>query len=112
MDKTVLFWILFGVIGFAFALAVQMRVVIAKVLRMSAKAKFPETHDRDLVAIVRSTPDRAADLVSGLQPIKAYIQQNHGGAVRHLSIARRYSMILPVILLGVVAIGRFGLGVI
>ncbi|MEO0449547.1 MAG: hypothetical protein AAFZ74_04395 [Pseudomonadota bacterium] len=46
MDKTLLFWMVVGAVGFAFALAVQMRIVTALVLRRALGAWRAELTDR------------------------------------------------------------------
>jgi len=110
--EALIFWIVFGVVGFALALGLQMRVLVAKVLRMAAKAKFPEASDADLVLVVKATPDHTEALPPGLTEISVFLKHTYDGAVRHLTLARRSSTYLPVLLLIVVFIGRFVLGVI
>ena len=116
MDKTVLFWILLGVLGFAFALAVQMRIVTALVLRRALGA-WRETF------VDREKANRAVILAAGALPLAddveaetseavAYLRETYASALGHLRTARRYSIVTPVLLLGLVAIGRTILGVI
>ncbi len=112
MVTALVFWIIFGVVAFALALALQMRFIVAKVLRMAAKAKFPSVADADLVTVVKAMPDHTGALLPALSEVSQHIQTAHDGAVGHLVLARRGCMILPVVLLAVVLAGRFVLGVI
>lgn len=116
MDKTVLFWILFGVLGFGFALAVQMRVMVALVLRRALKAWRTDLEDRAKAnsAVVwaagsKPLPDATKPWLS---EAVAHLQATYPMPLNHLRKARRYSTILPVLLIVLVAVGRFGLGVI
>ena len=116
MDKTVLFWILFGVLGFAFALAVQMRIVTALVLRRALGAWREAFVDREkanhAVVLAASAAPLSGDLERETQDAVAHLKDTYASALGHLRTARRYSIIAPVLLLGLVAIGRTVLGVI
>ncbi|MEM7330052.1 MAG: hypothetical protein AAF437_15020 [Pseudomonadota bacterium] len=116
MDKTVVFWILFGGVGFAFALAVQMRVMVALVLRRALKAWQPELEDRlkanSVVIAAANRGPLAADSEAWLSDAVTYLRDHYPLPLGHLRMARRYSVILPVILILLIALGRFGLGVI
>ena len=116
MDKTVLFWILFGILGFAFALAVQMRVVTALVLRRALGAwrdgfTDRETANQAVILAAGATP-LADDLEPEMTEAVEHLQTTYASALGHLRTARRYSIVAPVLLLGLVAIGRIVLGVI
>ena len=111
-----LFWLLFGVLGFAFALAVQMRIVTALVLRRALGA-WRE------VFLDRQKANRAVILAAGATPLAdnlepdmpeavAHLRETYSSALGHLRTARRYSIVTPVLLLALVAIGRTILGVI
>ena len=109
MDKTLLFWILMGGLGFAFALAIQMRMITALVLRRALKAWREDYADRVKAnAVVVAAAGRA--------PIEddavAYMRETYPSPLAHLRSARRYSVILPVLLVGVLALGRLVWGVI
>ena len=116
MDKTVLFWILFGLLGFAFALAVQMRVMVALVLRRALKAWRPVFEDRVkanqvviLAAGADPWPDETeSDLVAGAQ----HLRDTYPLPLGHLHKARRYSVIAPVLLVILLALGRVVWGVV
>lgn len=109
MDKTLLFWILVGGLSFAFALAVQMRVITALVLRRALKAWREEFADRVKAnAVVVAAASGAPAETEAV----AYMQDTYPSPLAHLRTARRYSVILPVLLVGVLALGRLVLGVI
>ena len=116
MDKAVLFWILVGGLGFAFALAVQMRVIVALVLRRALKAWREDLSDRIKAnaAVVSAAGDQALppDAEPWLRDAAEHLKTTYPNPLRHLRTARRYSLILPVLLLGVLCLGRFIWGVI
>lgn len=116
MDKTVLFWILFGVLGFAFALAVQMRIVTALVLRRALGAWRESFIDRTkanrAVVLAAGAAPLSSELESETSEAVTHLRETYASALGHLRTARRYSLIAPVLLLGLVAIGRVVLGVI
>ena len=116
MDKTVLFWILFGVLGFAFALAVQMRVVTALVLRRALGAWRESFLDREkanrAVILAAGGAPLSSEIDTDTQDATRHLRDTYASALGHLRTARRYSIIAPVLLLGLVAIGRTVLGVI
>ncbi|MEM7639252.1 MAG: hypothetical protein AAF269_09320 [Pseudomonadota bacterium] len=116
MDKTVLFWILFGVLGFGFALAVQMRVMVALVLRRALKAWRSDLEDRVKANSVVVWAAGAKPLPESAKPwlseAVAHLQATYPMPLNHLRRARKYSIVLPVLLIVLIAIGRFGLGVI
>ena len=116
MAKIVIFWILLGSVGFAFALAVQMRMMIALVLRRALKAWRPEFEDRvkaneAVVAaageapIPESTPSGQAEAIE-------HLRTTYPNPLSHLRTARRYSVVTPVLLFVLLVMGRFVLGVI
>lgn len=115
MDKTVLFWILFGLLAFGFALAVQMRVVVAMVLRRALKAWRVDMEDRIKANAVVVQAANNAPMPETAEPwlsdAAAYLQATYPMPLKHLRTARRYSVILPVLLIVLIVIGRFGLGV-
>ena len=115
MEKTVLFWILLGVLGFAFALAVQMRLVTALVLRRALGAWRERFLDRtaanQAVVLAAGAAPVSSDLDEDMREAVSHLRTTYASALGHLRTARRYSVILPVLLLGVVALGRTVLGV-
>ena len=116
MDRTVLFWILIGGLGFGFALAVQMRMMIALVLRRALKAWNAVFDDRikanqAVMLAARPTADLESD-DADLLAAATHLRETYPNPLAHLQTARRYSLILPVLLLAVLALGRAALGVI
>ncbi|MEL6858981.1 MAG: hypothetical protein AAFO74_11375 [Pseudomonadota bacterium] len=119
MAKIVLFWILLGSTGFAFALAVQMRMMIALVLRRALKAWRPVFEDRGLAnqAVILAASDEAsdeqgADANGDVHAAAKHLRTTYPNPLNHLRTARRYSVVTPVLVLALFAFGRFGLGVI
>lgn len=116
MDKTVVFWILLGVLGFAFALAVQMRVMVALVLRRALKAWRPAFEDRasanKVVILAAATAPEPEDTQSELTEAAQHLRTTYPMPLGHLRTARRYSVILPILLLLLLGLGRAALGVI
>ena len=115
MDKTVLFWILFGVLGFAFALAVQMRIVTALVLRRALGAWRARFLDRQIanqaVMFAAAADDPSETTDTDIGEAIAHLRETYAPALGHLRTARRYSIIAPVLLLALAAAGRTVLGV-
>ena len=111
-----MFWILVGGLGFAFALAVQMRMMIALVLRRALKAWRGVFEDRAKANRAVILAAGAAPLPSDLEPdIKDAVEHLHAtypNPLAHLRTARRYSLMTPVILFAVLVLGRTVLGVI
>ncbi|MEZ5946185.1 MAG: hypothetical protein R3C13_14500 [Hyphomonas sp.] len=102
---TLMAWILFGVVGFAFLLAVQMRFLISVSLRRALAAEFggdyraPE-HIASVQATRNATSgDRGADWLAGKYP----------QPLAYLRLARRVSYTAPMGLFLLLAFMRFGL---
>ena len=116
MDKTVLFWVLVGGLGFAFALALQMRVITALVLRRALKAWRDEFADRvaanEAVVVAASKAPMPEALAPASREAAQHLRDTYPNPLAHLRTARRYSTVLPVLLTGVVALGRLVWGVI
>lgn len=109
MDKTLLFWILVGGLSFGFALALQMRMITALVLRRALKAWREDYADR---AKANAVVVAAASQAPAEDEAVAYMQATYPSPLAHLRAARRYSVILPALLVGVLALGRLVWGVI
>ncbi len=112
MDQIVIFWIVLGLAGFGLALALQMRMMVAKVLSISVGASYPKLHHNDVRAVVRASPLVAvpAEFSAELNGVRDWLREQHPGAVSHLARARRWSVILPFVVLAIAALGRFKLG--
>lgn len=109
MEKIVLFWIVFGVLGFAFALGVQMRVMIALVLRRALMAREAGLDEGKANAAIIEAAAADGD---ALGQRAAHLVEVYPQPLRHLRLARRVSIITPVMLLMLLLVGRFGIGVI
>ncbi len=111
MDQTIVFWIVLGVVGFGLALALQMRFMVAKVLAISVAAQYPELHHNDVRAVVLASPlaDAPVEFSAELSAVRNQLREQHPGAVGHLARARRWSVILPFVVLVIAAFGRFKL---
>lgn len=116
MDKTILFWVLVGGLGFAFALAMQMRVVTALVLRRALGAWREDLQDRvkaNQAVIGAAGPGGVPpESAPWLSDAVTHLQATYPNPLRHLRTARRFSLVTPMLLLGVLALGRFVWGVI
>ncbi len=116
MDKTVLFWIVLGSLGFAFVLAVQMRVITAMVLRRALKAWRPALEDRlkanQAVILAAAATPVPGDTDTDIADAAAHLRSVYPMPLGHLRTARRYSILLPILLLGLLGLGRLVLGVI
>ena len=110
MAKIVIFWILLGGLGFAFALAVQMRMMIALVLRRALKAWRGEFEDRAkanaAVILAAGAADTEVDPEPALQDAAQHLRETYPKPLAHLKTARRYSVVTPVLLLVLVIVGR------
>ncbi len=116
LDKTLLFWIVVGAVGFGFALAVQMRVVTALVLRRALGAWRTELTDRVKAntAVVwaagaRPMPDETKPW---LADAVAHLRETYPNPLKHLRTARRYSIVMPVLLFAILVLGRTVFGVV
>ena len=116
MAKIVIFWILLGSVGFAFALAVQMRMMIALVLRRALKAWRPEFEDRvkanEAVMVAASEVPIPESAPAGLSEAIEHLRTIYPNPLCHLRTARRCSVVTPVLLFVLLVMGRTILGVI
>ncbi|MCR9194706.1 MAG: hypothetical protein NXH88_08245 [Hyphomonas sp.] len=116
MAKVVVFWIVLGGLAFAFALAVQMRMMIALVLRRALKAWNVAFEDRaranDAVMLAAVQGEFERDLDADTKAAAEYLRSTYPNPLSHLRTARRYSLVTPVLLIMVLAVGRAVLGVI
>lgn len=104
---TVIFWTLAVITVFALALAAQMRMMISVVLRRALAAKFGGgPNDLEYRAAILSLGRGEADTEA-----RKYLEAEYPNPLAHMKLARRVSMGGPVILLAIVAAGKFWLGV-
>ncbi|MEP1142939.1 MAG: hypothetical protein ABJH52_04410 [Henriciella sp.] len=116
MAKIVIFWILLGGVGFAFALAVQMRMMIALVLRRALRAWRPALEGREkanqAVMLAAAPEPVPAETDRDVAEATVHLRETYPNPLNHLRTARRYSLVTPVVLLGLLVLGRTALGVI
>lgn len=99
--------------GFAFALAVQMRVLIGMVLRKALAARDNRLDAGQANAAIgwaAGRTDVPVDAESWLAPQVDHLRSEYPRPLAHLQIARRWCVISPVLVVLLVAIGRFRLG--
>ena len=103
---TVVFWALAVILAFAITLAAQMRMMISIVLRRALAAKFGGgPNDAEYRAAIFAYGRGPADSEAG-----RYLEAEYPRPLAHLALARRVSLIAPLLLLAVVLAGRFTLG--
>ena len=116
MAKVVFFWIVLGGLAFAFALAVQMRMMIALVLRRALKAWNTAFEDRakanQAVVLAASQAGSGDVLEPEMTAAVTHLRTTYPNPLSHLRTARRYSLVTPVLLVVLLALGRVILGVI
>ena len=100
------FWTIFAALCFAFALAIQMRIVLGVVVARALRAR-DETLD---IAPSRLAMVRAGNGESG-DDLTDHIHSTYPEQVRQLRLARKVSVVTPVLIVITVAIWRiFGQG--
>jgi hypothetical protein len=105
---TALFWILLGLAVFAFLLAIQMRMIISIALRRALAAHFgglPTDTPYRLAVVEATAPSPASE------PAR-HLATTYPTPLSHLRLARRACFIVPLLILPILAAGRFSLGVI
>lgn len=101
MLGSALFLALIGALLFAFALAMQMRMMIGVVIARALRARdsvlgIPESR----LAVVL-----AANGEAGGEPVK-HIQDTYPDQMKHLRLARTVSKVTPFLVLAVIVAGR------
>lgn len=102
MPTSLFFWILIGILLFAFALAVQMRMMIGVVVARALRARYsalgvPESR----LAVVLAGNGEAGD-----EPVQ-HIYETYPDQIKQLRLARRVSRITPVLVFLVIVAERF-----
>lgn len=102
MIGAITFWVLLGLTGFAFALAIQMRIIIGVVIARALRARDKALAIRESrLAVVKAgngeTGEAAVDHIHATYPAQ----------VRQLRLARRVSLVTPALILLVLALGRY-----
>ena len=98
---TALFLALIGILVFAFALAIQMRMMIGVVVARAWRARYsalgiPESR----LAVVLAGNGEEGD-----EPVQ-HIYETYPDQVKQLRLARRVSKVTPFLVLLVAAVGR------
>ena len=102
MAGTVLFWILLGLTGFAFALAVQMRIMIGVVVARALRARDSELPiPESRLAMVKAGNGDTGEVEVD------HIHATYPAQVRQLRLARRVSSVTPVLIVLILAAGRY-----
>ncbi len=104
--QIILFWTAVGVLVFGFALAVQMRVMVARVLKIALEA-----HDENLdEAEARQVVSKAADISRPQAELPAanvsHLQEAHPAAINHLRLARKATRVLPPFVFLLLVLGK------
>lgn len=93
---------------FAFALAAQMRMIISVALRRALAAKYgglPTAAEYRLAVVEAASPAQASEAA-------IHLAKTYPNPLSHLRLARRASLVAPVLILLLLIIGRLALGVI
>lgn len=109
----IIYWTLVVLAAFAFALAVQMRVMIGVVLRKALVARNPSLDAGKANAAIgwaANGTELPAESDTWLREEVAHLNAEYPRPISHLRIARRWCVIGPVLVLLLLALGRFRLG--
>ena len=102
MAGTVAFWVLLGMAAFAFALAIQMRVLIGVIVARALRARDKALPIRESrLAVVK-----ACNGETGL-PETDHIHQMYPAQMRQLRLARKVCVAMPIMIVLIIAAGRF-----
>ncbi|MEO1028574.1 MAG: hypothetical protein AAFX02_05895 [Pseudomonadota bacterium] len=102
----VAFWIIFGITLFAAALSMQMRIMIAITLARCLAADRPKYEYEEARRLVRYVRHEGA-LEEDLEPIRTLFAEKYSQAWGHLRTARRASVLLMPVVLGLAILYRF-----
>ncbi|MEM5515731.1 hypothetical protein WNY37_02145 [Henriciella sp. AS95] len=101
-DHDLKFFIAGVMIVFVFALAVQMRLMAGVALKRAAKAKFDGLDETQARLAVAGAVDGEADGEAA-----GYLAETFPGAIRHIRLARKGTIVMAAALVGVIAAWRF-----
>ena len=97
----VIFWIVFGCLAFAFALAVQARVIIGVIIARALRARDKGLPIRDSrLAVVKAGNDEIGT------PEVDHIRETWPTQIRQLKFARKLSIIAPMLIFALLVYGR------
>ncbi|MEO0883998.1 MAG: hypothetical protein AAFY34_14890 [Pseudomonadota bacterium] len=106
------FWIVFGILAFAFALAVQMRVIIGVILARALRARdadlsIPESR---AAAVFAGHGHAGASGAPGLSGAIAHLQATYPRQLDQLRLARRVCLVTPIGIVLLIAVFRIWSG--
>lgn len=101
MGLTIFFWVTLTATGFAFALALQMRIMLGVVVARALRAR-DETLE---IPASRLAMVRAGNGETGAAAVD-HIHATYPEQVRQLRLARRVTAIAPILLFGILVLGR------
>ena len=102
MAGTIAFWVLLGISAFAFALAIQMRVLIGVIVARALRARDKALPIRESrLAVVKAGNGEVGSAEAD------YIHATYPAQVAQLRLARRVSVVAPVLIVAVLFIGRY-----
>ena len=113
MSGATLGFFIAGVLAvFAFALALQMRVLAGLVLRRAAQANFPELQDGTARFAVVHAVAGTDGLENGdaVGEAATWLRTEYPAAIRHIKIARVATAVTAVLVLAVLIGWRFTVG--
>ncbi|MEM6411438.1 MAG: hypothetical protein AAF683_07875 [Pseudomonadota bacterium] len=102
------FWVLFGVLAFALALAVQMRVVIGVILARALRARDPDLsiHDSRAAAVFAGHGHAGVPGENGLSGGIAHLQDTYLAQIDQLRLARKVCLVAPIGIVLLIATAR------
>ncbi|MEM6900559.1 MAG: hypothetical protein AAF583_12400 [Pseudomonadota bacterium] len=102
------FWVLFGVLAFAFALAIQMRVIIGVILARALRARDPglSIHDSRAAAVFAGHGHAGVPGGKGLSGGIAHLQGAYPAQIDQLRLARRVCLVAPIGIVLLIATAR------
>ncbi len=113
MSQTTLIFFVAGLLAvFVFGLAVQMRMLAGVALKRAAHDKFPDLDDGPARFAVAQAVNGDAALEAGDEAgdAAAYIAATYPGAVRHIRLARKVSVVMPGVLIVIAVAWRLTTG--
>ncbi|MEM7661372.1 MAG: hypothetical protein AAF292_03915 [Pseudomonadota bacterium] len=102
------FWIVFGLLAFAFALAVQMRVIIGVILARALRARDAELSipDSRAAAVFAGHGHAGEPGGSGLSGAIAHLHATYPAQLNQLRLARKVCLVAPAGIVLLIAIAR------
>lgn len=103
-----IFWIIFGLLAFAFALAVQMRLMIGVVLARALRARDSDLSiaESRAAAIFAGHGHAGVKHEKGLSGAIAHLQDAYPDQLDQLRLARRVCLAAPVAIVLLIAVSR------